>query len=238
MQHLTTSSRCLLWKNGSRFGEGRFRFAHPVLTWSRMDAEIRREQMEQLLPRLQEGISLNHGQQWDEAKAILLDLHNESMMWGGSAFLAWHLSVAADGCRDFALALHAIRWALDADPYPPPFRNSFALVVQHVHEALASLPGESRDVPRLYGLLLKYAEPGAAAHLALARHHLAQGAVEAAGRAIDAALVAEPSNVDAWLVRAAIARRRGKAGDAQDAEVVAGQLEAHVLATTAPKGEA
>lgn len=40
-----------------------------------MDAELRHAKMEELLPRLQEAVRLNHVERWSEAKALLLDLH-------------------------------------------------------------------------------------------------------------------------------------------------------------------
>lgn len=170
-----------------------------------MDHDLRRKKLEELVPRVAEGMRLNQEHRPVEAKEILRECWNEAKAWHcTSAFVAWQLAISFDLLGDPSGALRFIAEALRLDPFPAPFRASAEIIVANARLKLAQL--DTGD-PRIRGIVRGLAKVGAANpddHLLLARHFSEHGREEEALGATDAALKLDPEYVLAQMARAAI----------------------------------
>src|SRR4051812_34992797 len=59
-----------------------------------------------------------------------------------SGFISWRLCVVFDGLGELELALKYVQEALRRDPFAPPFRSSFGIIVGRIRKAiLGAEPG-------------------------------------------------------------------------------------------------
>jgi len=170
-----------------------------------MDSDLRRRRLEELVPRVAEGMRLNQENRPDEAKEVLRECWNEAKVWHcTSAFIAWQLAISFDLLGNPVVALRFIGEALRLDPFPAPFRASCEIIVANARRKLAQL--EITD-PGVGGIVRGLARVGAVTvddHLLLARHHSERGLHEEALVAADAALALDPECQAAQFARAAI----------------------------------
>jgi hypothetical protein len=140
--------------------------------------------------------------------------------------LHWACGVACDYAGELEMAFEEVTTAMAKDPLCLPFRSSFDVVTGRIRTALAE-PGRAPDepsTPRLYALLVRADEADVAAHLAMARYHLATGHPELAVTLVDAVTLLHPWARRAWTMKAELAAAAGDAAGAEHARLEAAAL--------------
>ncbi len=167
-----------------------------------------------------------------EARRGLAALRAECLRAGlASAHLSWMMAAACDGLGEWEAALTHAREALDQDPLALPYRRSYALILEHVREALADEDRTAGDptTPRLYALLVEAGTVDAASHLAMARWHLHHGEPAGARRILEALVTLSPSHGAAWQLLAESSRAMGDEARAVEAVAVEAGLSSRAL---------
>jgi tetratricopeptide (TPR) repeat protein len=126
-----------------------------------------------------------------------------------SSYLLWSLSHLHQRQGRVEWAYRAIGEALVMDPLHPNLQERFAELARAVREALErrSHAATDRSCRRLYDALLRTGEADWTSHLAIARHDLARGRVEEAGKVLGALTLLEPNRAEAWRMYAEQARK-------------------------------
>jgi len=188
---------------------------------------VEKEKLEAINEQLEQAAALEERQELTEARDVLLAAQADCARAGiESGFVSWRLSVVFDTLEEYELAFKHVQEALRLDPFAPPFRSSFGIIVGRMRNAiLAAEPGTTDFlVERLYKLLVRAGEGNDAVHVAMARDLNARGESELALRLVDAVTVLSPGCRDAWLARAAICRTMGDGEAARAAEIEAAAL--------------
>jgi tetratricopeptide (TPR) repeat protein len=144
-----------------------------------------------------------------------------------SAFVVYHLAVAADVAEEFEMAFNYIVQAIAEDPISRPFRHSFDIISGRIRTSLAN-PARGLDdpsTPRLYDLLVRTGEADVASHLVMARHLGAVGDLARALTLAAAVTTLNPTDRDAWLCRSQLAQKAGQAELATTCAAEAAALE-------------
>lgn len=128
-----------------------------------------------------------------------------------SAYLHWLKAVLLDTAPPpFSRpeqALVEIQAAISIDHLSVPFRNSRRAILHSLKGLLADPQRSTVDVPRIWALLVDEGEADDESHLALARHHLAVGALDEALKVLTALTILSPSNPRAWTMRVEVAAK-------------------------------
>jgi tetratricopeptide (TPR) repeat protein len=185
-----------------------------------------KQKMEAIIEQLEQADQLAEHHEHAEAREVLLAAQAECKRAGiESGFVSWRLSVAFDILEEYEVAFKYVQEALRLDPFAPPFRSSFGIIVGRMRKAIvAAEPGTADFVEPLYKLLVRAGEGTDAVHVAMARDFNARGESELALRLIDAVTVLSPGCRDAWLARAAICRTMGDGNAARAADIEAAAL--------------
>lgn len=170
-----------------------------------MDHDLRRQKLEELVPKVAQGMRLNQENRPDEAKEILRECWNTAKVWQcTSAFISWQLAVSYDLLGVPHFALRFIAEALRVDPFPASFRASCEIIVANARRRLAALEIGNSDIR---GIVRGLAKVGAATpddHLLLARHCYEHGLHEEALAEVDEALKLDPEYGPAQMARAVV----------------------------------
>ena len=187
---------------------------------------MEKQKLDAIMEQLEQADRLFDGDEHAEARDMLLAARGDCERAGiESGFVSWRLSVVFDILEEYELAFRHVQEALRSDPFVPPFRNTFGVIVGRMRNAIiAAEPGEMDFVPRLYELLARAGEGTDAVHVAMARDLNARGEGEQALRLVDAVTLLSPGCRDAWLARAAICRSIGDDEAAREADVEAAAL--------------
>jgi tetratricopeptide (TPR) repeat protein len=187
---------------------------------------VEKQRLEAIIEQIEQADQLAERDEHAEARDVLLAAQAECERAGiESGFVSWRLSVAFDILEEYEVAFKYVQEALRLDPFAPPFRSSFGIIVGRMRKAIVGAePGETEFVPRLYELLAHAGEGTDAVHVAMARDLEARGESERALRLMDAVTLLSPGCRDAWLARAAICRSMGDGDAARAADVEAAAL--------------
>jgi tetratricopeptide (TPR) repeat protein len=186
----------------------------------------------ELQRRVKKAQELMDGQDFDEARLLLLELRRDCQRQGvRTAQVPWMLAIVGDYTRDADMAVQFIQEALQTDPLSVPVLRSFDIISGHLKGELTSAerPADAEDTPRLYALLQQLGEADVPCHLAMARHEAHAGQLAEALHRLEAVVLLAPFAREAWALKAEVA---GKLGDAAAAQRAA--LEAAALGGDAP----
>lgn len=151
-------------------------------------------------------------QRHEEALKLINDIQGQAARVGvQSAYLHWLKAVLLDTApaplTRHDQALEQIQAAITLDPLSVPFRNSRRAILHNLKALIADPHQSTVDVPRIWALLVDVGEADDESHLALARHHLAVGALDDALKVLTALTVLSPSNPRAWTMRVEVAAK-------------------------------
>jgi len=170
-----------------------------------MDHDLRRKKLENLVPKVAEGMRLNRENRPAEAKEILREAWNEAKVWHcTSALIAWQLAVSFDLLGNPVAALRFIGEALRLDPFPAPFRASCEVIVGRARRKLAALEITNSGIREIVRGLVKVGAATPDDHLLLARYCYGHGLHDEALAEVDAALKLNPEYGPAQIARAVV----------------------------------
>jgi hypothetical protein len=179
-------------------------------------------------PRLQSLIAMTRGamdalsEGNHEAAQGLLDKLDASAAALGitSAFLSQAKAMAARGAGATELAFEHIQTAVQFDCLDPSLQGHYEGITWMLRSVLAdaSLPPNAQQVERIYKALSRAGEADVPCHLTFARAHLFHDRLAEAAALVSAVNVLSPASVDAWRLRAVIARMQGDEAKASECE--------------------
>jgi tetratricopeptide (TPR) repeat protein len=197
----------------------------------------RKAQLDQLAAELRRAHEAGQAGNYDEAAEIAHAVVERTKALGvSSPFALWHVAIAADNGGKLEMAIDYISRVLQLDPLDNTYRSSFGVIVKHVRAALASPERAADDpsTPRLYELLVRAGEADVCAHAAMARYWLARGDTAKAVHIADAVTLLNPTDRDAWLCRAEVARAAGDPATAQECLAEAAAVEGEPVPFSIP----
>ena len=148
-----------------------------------------------------------------EARTLLKQTHARARELGiSSPELLWSLAVSCDYAGLPEEALGYIVEVLRLDPLSGSAAQSARIIAAHVREALADPARDPSDpaTAQSHAQLLELAEADAGTHVALARHWAATCGGTRAIEVLEAVLVLEPGNREAWQELSAVGHRAGR----------------------------
>ncbi len=144
----------------------------------------------------------------EEALALCTRLLADADTWGVvSAELLWTAGVVCDQKGDFTMALDFTRRAVEADPLDPTLRNSYAIVIRHLREALLDEDRKVDDceIPGLYGLLADVNGADEECRVRFGAYLVAVGKKGEARALLNAVVKLHPRSLDGWTLLAQVA---------------------------------
>lgn len=143
--------------------------------------------------------------------------------WHGvqSLHLLWALAVVMDNQGKPDEAFPLIMDAIRLDPADPRIDRSFKIICGRLRARIIEADPADTMIPRFYDLLVMAHRADDACHLAAAKHYDQTGEPEAALRILDAITVLSPGCREAWIFKAAVARKLGDVDGAIRAEAQA-----------------
>lgn len=174
--------------------------------------ENRKTKMDQLAAELRRAYEAGQAGNFDEAAEIAHAVVEKAKALGiSSPFAYWHVAVAADNGGKSEMAFDYITRALAIDPLDNTYRNSFEIIVKRIRATLAASDRAVDDpsTPRLYELLVRAGEADVASHAVMARYWVAKGDGTKAARIAEAMTLLYPTDREAWLCKAEVARASG-----------------------------
>jgi tetratricopeptide (TPR) repeat protein len=174
----------------------------------------------------------------EDLQKILIEARNLGLT---GPDILWGLAVVNDNIGDFSAALGYCRQALESDPLSVAYRQSWAIIVRRVREAILdeSRPLGDPELPQLCRLLASSGASDEAVHARHARLLLAAGSVAEARAILEAVLKLSPGSAEPLALLAEIAA-------ATDDDDLAGRVRAAMrtahldlpLASTQPEAQA
>lgn len=186
-----------------------------------------REQVEALKLDISEARGHLDREAWTEARDGYLAVQEKAQALGiESAYLLWALSLAQEKLGDAEESFRLVCAAVVLDPMHSTLSGRFSEAAEALRRRLefASKRPERQHPARLYQALLRAGEADAGSHVAMARAHLAQGELEEARKLLESTTLLDPTRGEAWKLLAEVARRRGDAAAAEQAESRLGEL--------------
>ncbi len=169
--------------------------------------DVRMRELQALRTRLNEAAQAGDH---ESALGLARELRGQLTRYGlESGWTHWVIAVALDNLNKPADALLELRKAMTMDPLDTTFRRSFDIIINRLRGELATLPPDDASVLRIYNLLAQSGSNDVQTHLAMARHHLAQGRRQRARELLEALTLLAPISRDVWLERARLERLEG-----------------------------
>jgi tetratricopeptide (TPR) repeat protein len=188
----------------------------------------RKVQLDHLANELRRAYDAGQAGNFDEAVDLARAVVEKAKGLGvSSAFALWQVAVAADNGGKLEMAFDYITRALQLDPLDNTYRGSFEIIAKRLRAALASPERAADDpsTPRLYELLVRAGEADVGAHSAMTRFWLAKGETAKAAQIADAVTLLNPTDREAWLCRAEVARAAGDLATAEECLAEAAAVE-------------
>jgi predicted Zn-dependent protease len=135
-----------------------------------------------------------------------------------SVWVKWALCVAHDLSDNSLAALDKINEALSLDPFSEANHVSHETVVKRLRTYLLEATEGDPEVARVYQRLLQEDECDVSSHLAWARFLIHGRRHHEAEEVLQAITTLAPASLDAWNLRARVARDRGDAHTAAGCE--------------------
>ena len=173
-----------------------------------MAPSYRTPKVVQLAEELGRAQRLGQENENDEAFAICSKVLSEAEALGVvSSELYWSVAVVADRQNNFPLAVDCCRRAMEADPLAPSVRNSWAIILRRVREALLDdgRKVDDAEVPKLYRLLADVGGADEACHVRYSAHLVATSKACEARALLTALLKLYPQSLDGWTLYAQVA---------------------------------
>lgn len=187
-----------------------------------------REQIDQLKEDISEARDCLDREEWAPARDKYLAVQEKAEGLGiESPYLLWALSLAHEQLDDAEESFRLVSAAIVADPMHPTLAKRFSEAAAAMRQRLelASRSPEGQHPARIYQALLRSGEADAGSHVAMARVQLAQGEVQEARKLLESTTLLEPSRIEAWRLRADVARKQGDTAAAAEADSQVAALE-------------
>jgi Tfp pilus assembly protein PilF len=126
-----------------------------------------------------------------------------------SAWAEWALAASLDMAGDTVAAFRQIQKALELDPVNSAHHKSYGIITDKLKQGLMSAPDHDASIASTYALLRDAGECDVFCHLAWARHLLHGKRLAEAEAVLDAVTLTAPASIDAWRLRARLARMQG-----------------------------